>query len=99
MLARKDIPASYHLCVTLDDADQEITLVTRAQDLKPATHMHRLLQALFGLPTPLYAHHALLKDESGERLAKRKGSEALRDLRKRGISPGEIWRSLGLALP
>ena len=71
MLARKDAPASYHLCVTHDDALQGVTLVTRGEDLKPATHLHRLLQALMGWPAPAYAHHPLLTDASGRRLAKR----------------------------
>ena len=62
MLARKDIPASYHLCVTHDDALQGVTLVTRGEDLLPATDLHRLLQALMGWPEPGYAHHALLTD-------------------------------------
>ena len=57
VLARKDAPASYHLCVTHDDALQGVTLVTRGEDLKPATHLHRLLQALMGWPAPRYAHH------------------------------------------
>ena len=60
VLARKDAPASYHLCVTHDDALQGVTLVTRGEDLKPATHLHRLLQALMGWPAPAYAHHRLL---------------------------------------
>jgi len=96
VLARKDTPASYHLCVTLDDALQGITLVIRGEDLAPATHIHRLLQALFGLPTPLYAHHALLRDATGERLAKRRDSESLHDLRQAGRVPADIWRQVGL---
>ncbi|WP_370152387.1 tRNA glutamyl-Q(34) synthetase GluQRS [Ferrovibrio sp.] len=96
VLARKDIPASYHLCVTHDDALQGITLVTRGQDLFPATHLHRLLQALFGWPVPAYAHHRLLADESGERLAKRRGAASLRDLRMAGASPAAVWRQVGL---
>ena len=71
VLARKDAPASYHLCVTHDDAVQGVTLVTRGADLKPATDLHRLLQALMGWPAPAYAHHRLLTDEAGRRLAKR----------------------------
>ena len=74
VLARKDAPASYHLCVTHDDALQGVTLVTRGEDLKPATHLHRLLQALMGWPAPRYAHHPLLTDASGRRLAKRDGA-------------------------
>jgi glutamyl-Q tRNA(Asp) synthetase len=71
VLARRDAPASYHLCVTHDDALQGVTLVTRGVDLKPATDLHRLLQALFGWSAPRYAHHALLVDGEGRRLAKR----------------------------
>jgi glutamyl-Q tRNA(Asp) synthetase len=96
VLARKETPASYHLCVSHDDALQGITLVTRGEDLFTATHLHRLLQALFGWPVPAYAHHALLTDASGERLAKRKNAPALRDLRAEGVSPAEIWRLAGL---
>lgn len=96
VLARKDIPASYHLCVTHDDALQGVTLVTRGSDLFAATHLHRLLQALFGWPVPAYAHHRLLLDDSGERLAKRKNAPMLRDLRAAGITPAAVWRQVGL---
>ena len=71
VLARKETPASYHLAVTVDDASQGVTLVTRGRDLAIATHIHRLLQALLGLPTPRYRHHRLLTDAAGRRLAKR----------------------------
>jgi glutamyl-Q tRNA(Asp) synthetase len=90
VLARKDAPASYHLCVTHDDALQGVTLVTRGEDLKPATHLHRLLQALMDWPAPAYAHHPLLTDESGRRLAKRDSAATLRELRARGHSPAEV---------
>jgi glutamyl-Q tRNA(Asp) synthetase len=90
VLARKDAPASYHLCVTHDDAIQGVTLVTRGVDLKPATHLHRLLQALMGWPAPTYAHHPLLTDASGRRLAKRDRAATLRDLRAQGHSPAEV---------
>lgn len=89
VLARKDIPASYHLCVTHDDALQGVTLVTRGADLKPATDLHRLLQALMGWPEPAYAHHRLLTDATGRRLAKRDRAATLRDLRASGVSPAE----------
>jgi glutamyl-Q tRNA(Asp) synthetase len=89
VLARKDIPASYHLCVTYDDALQGVTLVTRGEDLKPATDLHRLLQALMGWPAPAYAHHRLLTDAAGRRLAKRDRAETLRELRARGVTPAE----------
>lgn len=90
VLGRKDAPASYHLCVTHDDAMQGVTLVTRAADLKPATHLHRLLQALMGWPVPRYQHHGLLTDASGRRLAKRDRAATLRDLRTAGHSPQQV---------
>lgn len=96
VLARKETPASYHLCVTHDDALQGVTLVTRGDDLLAATHLHRLLQALFGWPVPAYAHHRLLTDDSGERLAKRRDSPTLRSLRDSGLSPADAWRRAGL---
>jgi glutamyl-Q tRNA(Asp) synthetase len=95
VLARKDIPASYHLCVTHDDALQGVTLVTRGVDLKPATDLHRLLQALLGWPAPAYAHHSLLTDEAGRRLAKRDRAATLRDLRASGVSPAEARARAG----
>ncbi|MDG5748278.1 tRNA glutamyl-Q(34) synthetase GluQRS [Qipengyuania sp. XHP0207] len=76
VIMRKDAPASYHLAATLDDAADGVTLVTRGQDLFPATHVHRLLQALLGLPVPRWHHHGLLMDDSGRKLAKRRGSGA-----------------------
>jgi glutamyl-Q tRNA(Asp) synthetase len=90
VLARKDIPASYHLCVTHDDALQGVTLVTRGEDLLPATDLHRLLQQVMGWPEPAYAHHALLTDAAGRRLAKRDRAATLRDLRAAGASPAEV---------
>ncbi len=90
VLARKDAPASYHLCVTHDDALPGITLVTRGEDLKPATHLHRLIQALMGWPAPQYAHHRLLTDATGRRLAKRDKAATLRDLRAAGWSPEAV---------
>jgi glutamyl-Q tRNA(Asp) synthetase len=86
VLARKDTPASYHLCVTHDDAAQGVSLVTRGEDLRAATDIHRLLQALMGWPEPGYAHHALLTDATGRRLAKRDGAMALRALRAAGMT-------------
>ena len=84
VIVRKDAPASYHLAATLDDAADGVTLVTRGADLFPATHIHRLLQALLGLPVPRWHHHALLLDESGRKLAKRRGSPSLADRRSTG---------------
>jgi glutamyl-Q tRNA(Asp) synthetase len=81
VLVRKDEPASYHLAATLDDAADGVTLVTRGMDLFAATHVHRLLQALLGLPVPRWHHHPLLMDASGQKLAKRRGSPSLADRR------------------
>ncbi|MBV9250357.1 MAG: tRNA glutamyl-Q(34) synthetase GluQRS [Acetobacteraceae bacterium] len=92
VLARKDAPASYHLCVTYDDALQGVTLITRGVDLKPATHLHRLLQALMGWPAPRYAHHPLLTDNAGRRLAKRDRAATVRGLREAGVSATEARR-------
>ncbi len=90
ILARKDIGTSYHLAVVVDDAAQEITHVTRGEDLLPSTHVHRILQSLLGLPEPEYLHHKLVTDQSGERLAKRNDAQAIASLRKRGISAEEV---------
>jgi glutamyl-Q tRNA(Asp) synthetase len=90
VLARKDTPASYHLAVTVDDALQGVTLVTRGADLIPATHIHRILQALLGLPTPHYRHHPLLTDAEGRRLAKRDRAFTIRAMRANGMRPDEI---------
>ena len=90
VLARKDAPASYHLCVTHDDALQGVTLVTRAADLRAATSLHRLLQALFGWQEPRYAHHPLLLDPQGRRLSKRDGAVTLRALRESGATPEAV---------
>jgi glutamyl-Q tRNA(Asp) synthetase len=94
VLARQDTPTSYHLCVTHDDALAGVTLVTRGQDLKPTTHLHRLLQALMGWPTPVYAHHRLLADDSGKRLAKRDRAMTLRALREGGASAADLRERL-----
>ena len=84
VLVRRDGAAAYHLAVTLDDAADGVTLVTRGADLFAATHVHRLLQALLGLPVPMWHHHALLVDRSGAKLAKTRGSPALADRRRAG---------------
>ena len=96
VLARKETPASYHLSVVLDDAFQQITHVTRGQDLFAATSIHRLLQALFGRPTPIYRHHRLITDEAGKRLAKRDDARSIRSLRDNGATPGDVRKLLGL---
>jgi glutamyl-Q tRNA(Asp) synthetase len=97
VLARRDAPASYHLCVTVDDHLQGVTLVTRGTDLFHATHIHRLLQAILGLNVPAYAHHLLLTNAAGERLSKRDGAMALRALRKAGRSAAEVRALAGFA--
>ncbi len=84
VLVRKDLPASYHLAVTLDDAADGVTLVTRGADLFAASHVHRTLQALLGLPVPRWHHHPLLTDATGQKLAKRRGSPALAEQRAAG---------------
>lgn len=96
VLARKDTPASYHLAVVVDDALQGITLVTRGEDLLEATHLHRLLQALLGLPVPEWRHHGLITDESGKRLAKRDDARSLRSLRAAGWTAERVrqWDSM-----
>jgi glutamyl-Q tRNA(Asp) synthetase len=90
VLARKEVPTSYHLAVTVDDALQAVNLVTRGADLFAATHIHRLLQALLDLPTPRYRHHPLLTDAAGRRLAKRYRALTIRAMREAGQSPQEI---------
>ena len=95
VLVRKDIGTSYHLAVVWDDALQGITRVTRGLDLFESTHLHRVLQAVLGLPVPEYHHHELILDEEGRRLAKRDESETLRSLRESGQSPETIRERLG----
>lgn len=90
VLARKETPASYHLCVVHDDALQGVTHVIRGEDLREATHLHRLLQALLDLPVPVYRFHRLLVGPDGKRLAKRDRAQALASLRRAGASPGDI---------
>lgn len=90
VLARKDMPTSYHLSVVVDDHLQGVDLVTRGVDLFDATHVHRLLQALLGYATPRYHHHELLCDETGKRYAKRDKSVTLRSLREAGASAEDV---------
>ncbi|MFP4005060.1 MAG: tRNA glutamyl-Q(34) synthetase GluQRS [Alphaproteobacteria bacterium] len=99
VLARKDAAAAYHLACVVDDAEQGVTLVTRGEDLFAATHLHRLLQALLGLPVPAYAHHRLIRDETGRRLAKRDDARALATLREQGASAEDVRRMVGAAAP
>lgn len=97
VIARKDTPTSYHLAVTIDDHLQGVTLVTRGEDLFDASHIHRLLQALLGLETPLYHHHALITDADGKRFAKRDKALTLRALRDAGHAPAEVRAMAGFA--
>ncbi len=98
VLWRWDAPSSYHLSVVLDDAIQGVTHVVRGMDLFHATHVHRLLQELLGLPAPVYHHHPLIKDESGQKLSKSIASTGLRALRAAGETPSGIRRLVGLPL-
>ncbi|MEA3073601.1 MAG: glutamyl-Q tRNA(Asp) synthetase [Alphaproteobacteria bacterium] len=99
VLARKEIPASYHLCVVMDDATQGVTHIVRGQDLFWATSVHRLLQALLGLPVPAYHHHRLMLDADGRKLSKSTQATSLRALRASGATPADIRRLVGLASP
>lgn len=96
VIVRKDVPASYHLAVVVDDALQGITHVTRGHDLYAATDLHRLLQVLLDLPEPRYHHHRLITDVEGRKLAKSARDTSLASLRQSGITPDEIRALLGL---
>ena len=97
VLVRKDVATSYHLAVVVDDAWQGITHVTRGADLLAATDLHRLLQVLLDLPSPLYYHHRLITDAQGRKLAKSAGDTSLRALRRQGLTPADVRRLVGLA--
>jgi glutamyl-Q tRNA(Asp) synthetase len=96
VLGRREVPASYHLCVTHDDARQGVSLVTRGEDLRAATHLHVVLQHVMGWPTPAYAHHRLVFGADGMRLAKRDGAASVRGLRAAGVAAGEVLRRAGV---
>jgi len=96
VLARKELGTSYHIAVVVDDAAQGVTLVTRGADLFAASHVHRLLQALLGLPVPEWHHHRLLSDGAGQRLAKRSDALSLRALREAGHSAAEVIAMCGI---
>jgi len=96
ILARKDVPGSYHLSVVVDDAAQGVTDVVRGRDLFHATSVHRLLQTLLGLPSPRYHHHRLLLDADGQKLSKSTRATGLRELRAQGLTPSDIRRLAGL---
>jgi glutamyl-Q tRNA(Asp) synthetase len=97
IMVRKDTPTSYHLSVVVDDALQGVTHVVRGKDLEAATDLHVLLQDLLALPTPLYHHHDLVLDLTGDKLSKSRRSEALAELRDRGVSAAEVRERLGFA--
>ncbi|SPF76260.1 Glutamate--tRNA ligase [Aliiroseovarius pelagivivens] len=96
VLSRRDFLGSYHLSVVLDDAAQGISHVVRGKDIQPATQIHVLLQNLLGLPTPIYHHHRLIRDENGKRLAKRDDARAIATYRAEGRTPDDIRRMVGL---
>jgi glutamyl-Q tRNA(Asp) synthetase len=97
VLARRDVPTSYHLSVVIDDSAQGVTHVVRGHDLFWATSVHRLLQALLGLPAPIYHHHRLLLDSDGHKLSKSTRATGLRELRAQGVTPADIRRMVGLS--
>lgn len=96
VLARKDVPTSYHLSVVVDDALQGVTHVVRGRDLAPSTSVHRVLQSLLGLPAPVYHHHDLILDAEGRKLSKSIHSVALSTFRRAGMTPADIRRMVGL---
>jgi glutamyl-Q tRNA(Asp) synthetase len=96
IVARKEMPTSYHLAVVVDDALQSVTEVVRGQDLFWSTSVHRLLQTLLGLPQPVYRHHRLIRDAAGQKLSKSTDATGLRELRGAGVTPAEIRRRTGL---
>ncbi|MFO1142142.1 MAG: tRNA glutamyl-Q(34) synthetase GluQRS [Amaricoccus sp.] len=96
VLARRDVGTAYHLAVVVDDAHQDVTHVVRGSDLRDAAPLHRLLQALLGLPAPVWHHHRLIRDEAGRRLAKRDDARSLATLRAEGATPGMLRELLGL---
>jgi glutamyl-Q tRNA(Asp) synthetase len=96
VLARKDLPTSYHLAAVVDDALQGITDVVRGEDLFHATAIHRLLQALLGLPEPVYHHHRLIRAADGQKLSKSSAATGLRELRAAGVTSTEVRRMVGL---
>ena len=96
VLARKEIPTSYHVSVVVDDAAQGVTHVVRGRDLVAATSVHRLLQTLLGLPEPVYRHHRLITDAAGRKLSKSDDDTALAALRAVGATPADIRRLTGI---
>ena len=97
VLARRDVPTSYHLSVVVDDALQGVSHVVRGRDLLPSTSVHRVLQALLGLPAPVYRHHDLILGDDGLKLSKSRGDTALQTLREAGLTPADVRRMVGLS--
>lgn len=97
VIARKDSPSAYHLAACHDDALQGITHVIRGEDLIDAPHIHTLLQVLMGWPKPIYRHHPLVTDETGQRLSKTAKSVSLRAMRQTGVTPSELRKRLGFS--
>lgn len=96
VILRKDVPASYHLAVVVDDAFQGITHVVRGEDLRAATDLHRLLQVLLDLPAPTYHHHGLILDRDDRKLSKSRGAESIQTLRESGATPSDVRELIGL---
>lgn len=96
ILARREIPTSYHLSVVADDATQGVTHVVRGQDLEAATDVHAVMQALLGLPAPVYFHHQLMLGPDGRKLSKSLRDTGLRALREAGMSPASVKDRLDL---
>jgi glutamyl-Q tRNA(Asp) synthetase len=96
ILARKETPTSYHLSVVIDDALQGVSEIVRGEDLFWSTSVHRLLQQLLGVPEPVYRHHRLVRDETGQKLAKSTNATGIRELRAAGVTPTEIRRMVGI---
>lgn len=96
VLSRRNMAAAYHLSVVVDDAASGVTHVIRGEDLYQATRIHVLLQSLLGLPTPVYHHHGLIRDDRGKRLAKRDDARAIAKYRSEGATPQDIRRMVGL---
>jgi glutamyl-Q tRNA(Asp) synthetase len=95
LIGRRDVPASYHLACVLDDHLQGVTDVVRGADLEAATSLHRLLQALLDLRTPVYRHHRVVKDEQGRKLSKSRSAISLRELRAQGATPASLRQHIG----
>ena len=94
IIARKDIPTSYHLSVTVDDSDQNITIITRGLDIYPSTSIHRLLQIILDLPEPKWFHHNLIRNNEGVKLSKSTESTSLESYRKQGFSKKKIVKKI-----